>query len=194
MKKFLRNFNSVLVLFFAAAFMFSIVSCGEEEEIPGCTDVDGDQYNVEATVDNGTCTYFDRFVGTYEGTFACPGALMGVFVGADLVIAESVSATNDVVSVTVISPSLPGPLPLIGVITKNDVTITATLPNIPLALAGLPPGLIVNINVSGVLVRQADGSLSGTVMVSLQDTTGTLMLVIGTDTIGDNCPFTAVRK
>ena len=194
MKNLIMQKDKWFQFIFVMALAVVIAGCKKDDpDVLGCTDPDGDQYNAAANVDDGSCTYFNRFTGTWNGVFGCQGALMAAFTSAQIQITESVSATNDVVSVTVISTALPGPLPVVGTITKNDLTLSANLPNVPLALAGLPPGLIMNITVSGVLTLQADGSLSGNVMVSLMDTTGILAMIIMTDTLADNCTFTATK-
>jgi len=42
----------------------------------GCTDPDAENYNAQATNDNGTCVYArDKFIGDYLGAFTCPGLL-----------------------------------------------------------------------------------------------------------------------
>lgn len=189
MKKF--NLKSFLFLAFAAVMTFGFVSCGDDEpeEVMGCTNPNSDQYNENATVDDGSCsTYFDRFLGTWEGTFNCPGALADLFVSADLAV-SSTSGT-DMVSAFVISSRLPDPVPVNGTITENTLTITQALSDVPLDLLPDPiVGETFDINVDGVLTLNDDGSeMTGTITISLEEKT------FGAGTLADVCTYTATKQ
>ena len=165
-------------------------SCGDDEPevINGCTDELGDNYNADATADDGSCTYFDRFVGTWTGTFDCGGALEELFTSADIVVAKGVGA--DEVSVTVMSSRLPGPVPLTGTITRDELTVSASLPAVPLDILDQVDGEAFSIDVAGVLTLNADGSeISGDLDFSLVELTQGGMI----PDVSDTCTYTATK-
>ncbi len=60
----------IAVLFISTLFMTSLPSCKKDKE--GCTDPLSENYDNDADIDNGTCTYArDKFIGTYSGTENC---------------------------------------------------------------------------------------------------------------------------
>jgi len=95
------NLKYLLAICLFACVSLFITSCGDDE-VTGCTDPAGDNYNPEATV-SGDCTYSgctdpeaenynpqatnddnscvyarDKFIGNYVGSFECPGLLSAV--------------------------------------------------------------------------------------------------------------------
>ena len=102
-------------------------SCKKDPEtVSGCTDPLGDNYNAEATIDNSSCTFQKRFLGDYTGLFNCAGTFKAVFSMADLSITELIKKDE----VNIIIQSAIGPLPVKGILTKNEVTVDATLTNL----------------------------------------------------------------
>ena len=174
-----------------AVVSFTLTSCGDDEPeiINGCTDPRGDNYNPDATDDNGTCTFFDLYVGNWTGTFTCPGPLAQLFTSADLQVSEGVSPTNDLVQVLVLSTALTTPVPTVGTITNSTLSIEQSLSGISIDLIELVPGPEVwDISVNGTLDLSADGnSLDGTVTISLQ--APALML-----DLTDNCTYSAMKQ
>lgn len=193
MKKFqiIGRFTVLLMAF--ALTSISMSSCGDDEPdvINGCTDPKGDTYNANATDDDGSCTYFNLFVGTWEGVFNCPGPLMAFFTSANLAITESASVTNDLVSVLVLSTALTTPVPTSGTITSNSLTITQSLTGISIDLlpeVQVPGPEIWNIDVNGTLTLSGDGStLSGNVTIGL------VAPALGVN-LTDNCTYTATKQ
>lgn len=191
MKKLQFTGRFFLLLMAFAVSSISMTSCGDDEPeiINGCTDPKGDTYNPNATDDDGSCTYFDLYVGTWTGVFSCPGALMAFFTSANLQISEGVSATNDLVSVLVLSTALTTPVPTVGTITNSNLTITQSLTGVSIDLLPNIDGPEVwNINVNGSLNLSADGNtLSGNVTIGL------VAPAFGVD-LTDTCTYTATKN
>ncbi len=51
-----------------ALMLFTAISC--KKDIPGCKDTDAENYNKDATVENGTCTYFTACRNASAGNYA----------------------------------------------------------------------------------------------------------------------------
>ena len=67
---------SKIVLLFSLAFVFFLTSCGDDnpEDVSGCTDARAENYNANATTDNGSCVFpNEKFLGNYMGSFSCAG-------------------------------------------------------------------------------------------------------------------------
>jgi hypothetical protein len=174
-----------------AVFGISFSSCGEDEPeiINGCTDPKGDNYNADATDEDGSCEYFGLYTGSWTGTFNCPGALMSFFTSADLQITEAVSETNDLVQVLVLSSLLTTPVPTNGTITNNSLAIEQSLMGVSLDLLEQVPGPETwNIGVNGTLDLSSDGNnLEGSVTFTLE--APALML-----NLSDNCTYSATKQ
>jgi hypothetical protein len=193
----MKSFKLILksTLFFAllATMSVAVSSCGDDEPeiIMGCTDSVADNYNADATDENGSCTYQDRFSGTWPGTFSCQGLLAALFTSADVTVAPG--ATSDAVGITVTSSTLPFPIPLNGTITRDDLTINVTLPNVEFTGLDIIPGYegeMFNITVAGTLSISEDNStLSGDLNFTLEETTSGGII----PTITDTCNFTATK-
>lgn len=60
----------LVLLFISTLFLTSLPSCKKDKE--GCTDPLSENYDNDADVDDGTCTYArDKFIGTFAGTETC---------------------------------------------------------------------------------------------------------------------------
>ncbi len=191
MKFFKSTLKSAFLMGALAIGAIGFTSCGEDEPevVNGCTDELGDNYNANATNDDGTCTYFDRFVGTWEGTFNCGGALALLFTSADIQVAKGVG--DNEVSVVVMSTRLPAPVPLTGTITKDQLMVTTSLPNVPLDILDQVDGEAFSIDVNGTLTLNADGTeISGDLDFKLVE----LNLGGAIPDINDTCTYTATPK
>lgn len=189
MKKF--TFSSLVILFAFAMVATTFTACGdsEPETVMGCTDADADNQNVDANSDDGSCTYFTRFAGIYDGTFACMAL---PFTSVELTISQS-AGTTDGLSMLATSTALPFPIPLTSTIKdKNtqvvsqlieDVDLSALLPDPP-----YPASLRWDIQIDGELVRQDDGSHTGDLTFVLTEVTDPSI------TLTDVCGFTAVPQ
>lgn len=75
----------------------------DPETVSGCTDTLADNYNAQATEDNGTCTYINRFTGSYNGNFECEGLFAFLFSMQDVLI-TSIPGEGSKVNVDVVTP------------------------------------------------------------------------------------------
>ena len=190
MKFFKSTLKSAFLMGALAIGAIGFTSCGDDEPevINGCTDELGDNYNADATTDDGSCTYFDRFVGTWTGTFDCDGSLALLFTSADIVVAKGVGANE--VSVTVMSSRLPAPVPLTGTITRDQLTVTTFLPTVPLDIIPTIDGEAFSIAVDGTLTLNADGTeVSGDLDFELVELTQNGMI----PDVSDTCTYTATK-
>ena len=170
-------FSVVLVL----GLTFS--SCGDDD-VMGCTDPDAENYNAEATTDDGTCTYArDKFVGSYLGTFQCPG-LLAIISSDSLVftIAESLDPAN-----------------------KDEVIVTLTnVGGLTFDLTGTVSGnnLDINAELLGVPIQGVTGDVTGTGTGSLNadgtELTADITLTVGIPLLGINdtqtCTLVGTRQ
>ncbi len=145
------KFSLIFILF---SFVFT--SCKKDPEtVTGCTDPVGDNYNAEASVDNGSCTFQKRFLGNYAGEFKCNGAFAAVFSTADLTVTELIikDQVNIIIQTTI------GPLPVLGKLTKNEITVDALLTDLK-----IKPGDII-AGASGTEIK-ADGRVKTVLTIS----------------------------
>jgi len=192
---------SLIQLVIILSFTIVFNSCGDDE-IKGCTDVNADNYNAEATVSgdcnytgctdpdaenydpnaniSGDCVYArDKFLGSFSGSLSCPGELE--------------SLTNDDLSFSIIEGLDPD--------IKSDIILQIVVDGIDLAIAGTVDGesLILEQELKGVTVPTTIGPVMGDVdatgmaMMSNNDMTldGTLDLQVavagGFLNLADNC-------
>ena len=210
------RFRSIytLSLLFMATLCISLASCSDDEPVvvPGCTDSNADNYNPNATTDNGSCiiagcnnenadnfnadanqddgscTFILRHIGNWSGAFACTGDLAGIFADADITI--TAGPTSDKVQVFVSTPATMGAaIPVNGEITETTLTITQALVGIPFDLIPNIEGQTFDINIDGVLTLSDDGTTySGDVTFALAEKT------FGNFTANDTCAFTATKQ
>lgn len=175
-------------------------SCKKDPEtVSGCTDPLGDNYNAEATIDNNTCTFQKRFLGEYTGLFNCAGTFKAVFSMADLSITELIKKDE----VNIIIQSAIGPLPVMGKLTKNEVTVDATLMNLKVKAGDVVAGggdteILCDGTVKTVLTISADNkTLTGNLNVKLVTKEAVVIGVFPLPagfTLSDDCAFTGTKK
>lgn len=175
------SFNYLLLLAFAIVGL-TFTSCGDDP-VKGCTDSDADNYNADATEDNGTCSFAGLFEGDYDVVFDCN---VLPFSGGDLEVEKTGDAS---LLMTIDSPTLPAAVPVPTTIeSKTKVSAMQDLDEVD--LSGVNPawaGLLWNINVSGTFDRDpATGVISGPLTFTLVESTGLVP-----DPIVDTCTFTA---
>ena len=176
-------------------------SCKKDPEtVSGCTDPLGDNYNAEATIDNSSCTFQKRFLGDYTGLFNCAGTFKAVFSMADLSITELIKKDE----VNIIIQSTIGPLPVMGKLTKNEVTVDATLQNLSIKPGDIYNGagdtpILADGKVKTVLTLSADNkTLTGVINVTLIAKepiiiSGIILFPAGT-ALPDMCDFVGKKK
>ena len=179
---------------------FVVISCKKEPEvISGCTDPIGDNYNADATVDNSTCTYQKRFLGEYAGEFDCAGAFMTVFTMADMSITELV--TKDQVNL-IIQTNI-GPLPVLGSLSKSQITVDATLSDLSIKPSDIIAGasedpIKADGTVKTVLTISDDNkTLTGDLNISLVTKEPTVIAgfpIPAGFTLSDVCGFVGTKK
>ncbi|MBL0027416.1 MAG: hypothetical protein IPO98_21665 [Saprospiraceae bacterium] len=158
------------LLFLFLILAITLVSCKKDPEvISGCTDPLGDTYNPDASIDNGSCTYQKRFLGNYNGEFKCKGVFATVFNMALVHVTELIKKDE----VNIIIESAIGPLPVMGKLTKSEIIVDATLPNIKVRIGDVIPGggdtqVLCDGKVKTILAISADNKiLTGSLKIDL---------------------------
>lgn len=187
-----------LFIMLVVGLVFS--SCKKDPEtVSGCTDPLGDNYNAEATIENNTCTFQKRFLGEYTGLFNCAGTFKTVFSMANLSITELIKKDE----VNIIIQSAIGPLPVMGKLTKNEVTVDATLMNLKVKAGDVVAGggdteILCDGTVKTVLTISADNkTLTGNLNVKLVTKEAVMIGVFPLPagfTLSDDCAFTGTKK
>lgn len=175
--------NKRLLFLFLSVFSVSafLTSCGEDD-IEGCTDPQSNNFNAEATVDDGTCTFDrDQFLGDWFGSIVFPGNLSAIS-------SDSISFTIDTgidpedrssVNVTFTNTALAG-ISSAANVDGNNITFASELLDFPITLDGL--GTInADINVSGALGIMGN-DIEGTIDASATPT-GTTISIADTGTL-----------
>lgn len=164
------NLDILKKLTFLSLFVLALscmTSCGEDD-VEGCMDPTADNFNPEATISDGSCTYSgctdedavnydpqatdddgscvyarDKFIGDYEGSFICPGILA-------LISADTVAFT--------IAPGLDASL-------KNEVIVTLfNVGGLTIDLTATAVGdeLMIDAELLGVPIQGVTGNVTGT--------------------------------
>lgn len=191
--------QKITILIFAVSTIF--LACNKDPEvITGCTDPLGDNFNAQAAVDNATCTYQKRFLGEYNGEFRCKGSFAAVFTMAQLKVTELIKKDE----VNIIIESTIGPLPVMGKLTKDTVSVDATLNNIKVKVGDVVPGggdaqVLVEGKIKTKLKISADNKtltgLIGLELITKEATTlgGIIPIAAGTS-LKDECDFKGIKK
>jgi len=192
--------NLIKVAFSLLLVSILMISCKKDDEVlKGCTDINGDNYNANATESNNSCTFVKRFTGKYAGEFKCAGLFATVFNSAEVEIVELAAKTE----VNILISSAIGVLPVKGVIDGNKLLVDQTLPNLKIAPGSLFPGttgpdIAADGRVVTVLTISDDNKkLTGSLMLTLTTKEPTL---IGTNPIpagfslNDTCGFVGAKK
>lgn len=127
--------NSLLIF-----SLLAILVCFQSCESEGCTDPNGENYDPEAEVDDGTCTFArTKFIGTYGAGESCGGGDAVSFV---VVIEASPTATNEI-EIT----DQRANITVIGIVSGNSFTIDDTF---------LDDGVTVNMKGDGTYSVSGD--------------------------------------
>ncbi len=105
-----RNPLLTLLIFSFSLFMLLATGCAEE----GCTDPMSDNYNIDATKDDGTCIpWRDKFIAQYTVSESCPSGnytyeinIVQGSASADAVIINNIGGSNSAINGTVNNTSV----------------------------------------------------------------------------------------
>lgn len=179
--------NKVLIALLSISSLF-LISCGGDDEpsdVAGCTDTRAENYNANATTDNGTCVFpNDKFFGSYEGSFNCGGAFS--VINQDVVTFDITPPADDNEKEKVtVSASVSGiPLSLEGDVDGNQIVfVDKVLQSIPIPSPVSNDTLIVDITFSGTAELNND-LLDATLAV------GTTIIIPVTET----CTFSGSKQ
>ncbi len=183
--------NSSISLLFIFALLLSIPSC--TDPVPGCTDEQSENYDSEATEDNGSCTYArTKFLGDYIGPFTCTNPLLKGVLDSDsleFVIKEAVADDRQLVVLGLLIEGIP--VDLEGMINGNELIIRDTFTNFAIPDFPNPVDstqtltLIANVIGDGTATLSADETtITGVLNLDIQATDGSLNAQDMCDLIG----------
>ena len=171
-----NKFFSYLPIVIATALITTFASCDDKTQ--GCTDPEAENYNSEATSNDGTCIYArDKFVGEYSGNLNCLGVLSVSLNGETTFNIDESSSGVDKVDITIMTEPI---LRLEGTINGDVMTIRDTIPDIT-----ADPFGTFNLIASGDLtITNQEMNIAGTLNVVIQSGL----------TISDNCEIEGMKK
>ena len=175
-KKILVNMKKTASIFNLSALVFGIIltgmvftSCGEDD-VEGCTDPAAENYNAEATVDDGTCTFAsEKFLGNYTGTLGCAGILAAISTDSlAFSIANSPSGVTNELLVVLESGAAAG-VGIVATASGNTLTVdNYMLDDLPLDLTGDGNGNMTDLTIDGSLTISGN-TLDGSLTLSITD-------------------------
>jgi hypothetical protein len=148
--------------------LITILISGCKKEVEGCTDKDGENYNAEATLDNGSCTYArDKFIGSYTGKLECPGSLNLLNGSTTFTIDEDITGGKN--SVNVLIKTTSGLIvPVKGTCNGNTLSIDTTVKDVSITLLGSPVVLDV-IAKGSVTYSAATKAIAGPLSITAKN-------------------------
>ncbi len=180
----LEKIRIALILVLVALFM----SCGGDDEpndITGCTDDRAENFDPNATSDNGECIFpNDKFFGIYEGSFNC-GSIFSTINQESVTFEITPPADPNEVNKVTLSANIAGiPLSLEGDVDNNDIVfIDKVLTDITIPNPATGDDITVDITFSGTATIDGN-SLTAELVVST-------VLVIP---ISDSCTFSGTKQ
>lgn len=150
------------LLAFTLLFLITTPAC--KKEVPGCMDSAAENYNADATEDNGSCVYArDKFIGTFVGTLNCEAPLPNDE-GFTMTFAEGLN-NGDEVEISFQNTQAPIPV-LTGKVNGNTIVIEPMETSI--ALDPNKPDEKTNLEFSGeAVLNDAGNTLAGTINVKV---------------------------
>lgn len=160
----MKNIKHIIALYLLlGVFVISISSC--KKDIEGCMDATAENFDSEATVDNGLCTYArDKFIGMFVGNLACQAPLPN---DEEFTITFAEGLTdNTEVEISFQNTETPIPV-LVGNVSGNTIIIAET--DASVALDPAMPDDKIDLTFSGEAVLDETGNnLTGELRVFVQ--------------------------
>jgi len=160
---------------------FCFTSCGDSD-IEGCMDPQSNNFDSEATLDDGSCTYDrDQFLGDWLGSIVFPGNLSTISSDSIAFTIDSGIDPTDKssVNVTFTSTAVAG-ISSAATVDGNNISFTTALVDFPITLEGLGT-LNADINVGGDMMIVGN-DLDGTISV-MATPTGTTVTITDTGVV-----------
>lgn len=170
-----------IISIFLYLFFCVVIISGCKKEVEGCTDVESENFNAEATINVGCLYARDKFIGSYKGTLTCPGALSIINGETTLAIDEDIAGgKNDVTVVITTTSGLT--IPIKGICKDDKLSIDAVVKDVTVTILGSPQKMDI-IAKGSVTFKEVDKSLDGV-----------LTLTTSLFNLTDNCPIVAKRQ
>lgn len=190
MKGILKLTKSTLLMFLLLGTAAIYTGCSDDP-VQGCTDSASENYNANAEEDDGTCVYArDKFIGVYDGSSDCEGALVIPTLTNPALTFEVAPKVGDNVSVQVSLPIQGVPVAFDATVEGNNLTVDALLTGLPFPNPANPmETIMVDIKADGVMVYDSSNN----------STTGTISLKISSTATGSTldkggCLITGVKQ
>ncbi len=154
--------------------LVGFIACSSEEEpVRGCIDPDSDNYNPNATEDNGSCTYLrDIYLGSYDGELGgcTPDNDSNNFSDPKSVVIQPAD-NSDEVKVIINDISVQDfrekkVMTFIGRVTEDELIFNNSESSDRFVLGEMSIRVILN----GTMSRSSSGNLSGRMVVDVFDT------------------------
>ena len=170
-----------------------MIACSSEEEsIRGCTDPDSNNYNANATEDDGSCTYLrDIYLGNYDGIFGncLPENNLNNFSDPKTIVIQP-GENNDEVKVIVNDITVEGfrdkkVMTFIAEVTEDELMFRRSESSDRFVIGDIS----IRVYFDGTMDRSSSGDLSGRIIIDAFDTGAA-----NTSLNLYNCDFTFTKK
>ncbi len=179
----------------------TVLSCKKDpENISGCTDILADNYSADAIEEDNSCTYVNRFSGTYVGVFECEELLNAILTEQEVIISQFPGDRTKIMFDVMTDF---GNLSFVGNITSpNTIEIDDTLKDLEVNLRDLFNGAddkTVRADfkiISEMTISTDNKSLTGDVFGNLtsRDTFEIGGIPFNGISFNDNCTFVGTKR
>ena len=174
--------SPVFIYFGLLCLALILVNVGCSDTM-GCTDHNAENWNPDANVDDGSCSYLNKFLGQYRGSLLC-GEILGESINNDklsfLIREAATGKINDVII------KLFFPLTASATVTGNNIvvnSISTIMDFIDIDKDGIPEH--IDLQISGI------GSISGdTITINLTFIASNPFFP---DSLTDQCILTGIK-